>query len=196
MAYTKEMRDQKAKQKKELENNSGEKINIKNLNNDIKFDNKIKTRNLKKDIHLNTLVEVKNGFNGKLTYISKKNNGMEIVWESFGDVEYLELSELVSAFSAQKKFFTANWWLIDDIEILDFLGAKKFYENALTADNFNNIFKQTPNEIKEKISQMTSGQQKTLAYIAIDMINSGELDSRIVIKTLEESLGFNLIEEQ
>ena len=49
-------------------------------------------------------------------------------------------------------------------------------------------FSQNPDEIADIASNMSRGQRKSLAYKTIEMINSGELDSRKTIMALKEAL--------
>lgn len=154
----------------------------------------MKARRLKIDLPLNYEVDVINGFHGKLTYIGK-SSGAFIEWEEFGDSQPLDLKELKNAYASQKKFFKENWWLFDDPDVIEFLRAEEFYKNALNSDNFDDIFTKTPDEISEIALKMSKGQKKSLGYRAIEMINSGELDSRKTIMALKEALGFELVEE-
>ena len=73
----------------------------------------------RKQIPLDTMVACTNLFPGTLIYISRKQNGYEITWENQGDVDYLELGELVSMRNSQRAFFEKNWIGIDDDDILD-----------------------------------------------------------------------------
>lgn len=154
----------------------------------------VKARRVKVDLPLNYEVDVINGFHGKLTYVGK-NSGAFVEWEEFGDRQVLDLKELKNAFASQKKFFKENWWLFDDPDVIEFLRAEEFYKNALNSDGFDDIFTKTPDEIADIVSNMSRGQRKSLAYRTIEMINSGELDSRKTIMALKEALGFELVEE-
>lgn len=154
----------------------------------------IVVKNEKPKLDLNMLVPCANGTHGKLIYISKRQLGYEIIWDEFGQIEYIELQELLSMRNSAKKFFTHNWLLIDDIEVLKFLGVEKFYENALNLDNFDDIFKMKPEDVYIKVSKMTDGMKRSVAYRAKELIETGELDSRKVIEKLEAAVGFDLIE--
>lgn len=161
----------------------------------LKENTKIIPKKVKKaNIPLNTIVGCSNGTYGKLMYVSGKTNERH-EWDAYGDVEYLELSELVSMKNSQKRFFTENWILIDDIDILKFLGVEKFYEKALNRDEIERLFSLQPEEVTKKIEGMTNGMKNTVAFYAAECIQNGSLDSRKMISALENSLNVELIEK-
>lgn len=148
---------------------------------------------VKRDLDPNMFVVVKNGFNGTLVYKSRKT-GERFIWEAFGDEQEMELSELKSARNASKAFFVNNWFLIDDPEVIDWLGMTQYYKHALNSGTFDDIFTKSPEEIAAIVSEMSSGQRKTLAFRAKQMIAEGKVDSIRVITALEDSLSVELIE--
>lgn len=194
MGYTKEQRAKNARKKEEeLKNKEQEKAKIVPTPAPT-ADSKLKSSKLKKELPLNTLVEVKNGFNGKLVYVSKKNAGYTVVFDSFGDSEYFELQELVSARNSYKKFFINNWFLIDDHEILEFLNVEKYYENAISNEDFDKIFTKSEKEIIKTVDSMSKGQKDTLTYRAKQLIDEGVVDSIKLIDVLERVLETELVE--
>ena len=154
----------------------------------------IRAKRLKVDIPLNTLVEVTNGFNGRLVYVSKRNPGYTVIFDNFGDSFPFELQELISARNSDINFFKNNWWLINDIEILEYLTVEKYYINAFNTENFDKIFDKSPAEIEETVGKMSQGQRNTLIYRAKEFIETGKLDSRKTISALEKALNVELIE--
>ena len=142
----------------------------------------------------NMYVPVRNGFNGKLIYISRKS-GERYTWEHFGDEQDMELRELRAAKTTYKSFFENNWFLIDDPAVIEYLGVERYYANALSYNDFDTLFELSPNEIEEKIAQLSDGQKSSLKYRVRQLIRDGAIDSIKVINTLEKSLGVELIEK-
>lgn len=149
-----------------------------------------------KDIDVNDYITVKNGFQGKLVYVSKRTKE-KFVWDNFGDKQELEIKELKNAKSSAKRFFEDNWFMFDeeDMWIVDYLGVSKYYENAISLEEFDEIFETTPAKAKEIISHLSKGQANSLAYRARQKVLDGEIDSRKLIAALEEALGIELIEK-
>lgn len=139
------------------------------------------------------IVTVRNGFQGRLVYISKKT-GEKFIWDEFGDEQDMEFSELKSARSASKKYFSNNWFMFDDPEVIEQLGMTQFYRYALKIEDFDSLFKKTPSEITSIVSKLSDGQKKSVAYRAKQKIMDEEIDSNKVISALEKSLGVELIE--
>lgn len=146
-----------------------------------------------KDVDPEEYVIVKNGFQGKLIYKSSRT-GEKFVWDGFGSEQEMQLRELKNAKNTSKKFFINNWFMFEEPWIVDYLGVKQYYINAVSIGDFDKIFSKTPSEIKKSISTMSDGQKKSIAYRATQLIASGDIDSRKTISILEESLGIELIE--
>ena len=141
----------------------------------------------------NTIVTVKNGFNGRLIYKSKKT-GERFEWEQFGDEQDMELQELKNARNSSKAFFSNNWFLIDDPEIIEYLGVEQYYKYALSNAQLDELFSKGVADIKKAVEHMSRGQKRTLAYRAKQMIADGTIDSIKTINALEECLAIELIE--
>ena len=151
------------------------------------------TYRVKNTLMPNTLVTVRNGFNGRLIYKSSRTQE-KFVWERFGAEQDMELQELKNAKSAHKTFFERNWFLFDDPEVIRYLGVERLYADALNFDDFNELFAKTPDEIRARVATIPEGQKQSLIYKSKQMIADGEIDSIKVINALEESLGVELIE--
>lgn len=146
-----------------------------------------------KELNPTDTIVVRNGFCGKLEYISKKT-GERYVWGAFGDEQEMELSELKSARNSVKSFFENNWFMFDDPEVIGYLNVDRYYKSALSLRGFEKVFFLPVEEMEEKISKISLGQKKSLAYHAKKLIASGEIDSRKTIAAVEQALGLELIE--
>lgn len=152
-----------------------------------------KSYRVKQSLDPNTVVTVKNGFNGMLVYKSKKT-GETFKWDEFGDEQDMDIAELKNARNSYKQFFENNWFLFDDPEIIDYLNVGKFYKNALNIKGFEELFKLTPEKITAKVKKLSEGQKRSVAFRAKQLIAEGEIDSIKVIDALEKSLSVQLIE--
>lgn len=148
-----------------------------------------------KDVDINQLITVRNGFQGRLVYVSPRTKE-RFVWDQFGDEQEVELRELRNAKSSAKKFFSNNWFMFDDefAWVIDYLGVKQFYKNAIKLDEFDEVFKQTPAKLKDTISKLSPGQKKSISYRARQLVMDGAIDSLKLIAAIEEALGIELIE--
>jgi hypothetical protein len=146
---------------------------------------------IKKERSLNEMVCVKNNTHGKLVYVSKRFAGQEYTWSGFGDENYLELQELISMRNSYLTYFKECWVMLAD-EDLEYLNVKKYYENTINMENFDDLFKLSPNALKSKLEQLPKSMKDSVSKRAKQLKQSGELDSLKVIKTIEEVLKVDL----
>ena len=147
-----------------------------------------------KEIDSHQYVTVRNGFQGMLIYKSKRT-GEKFIWSEFGEEQEMELRELKDAKNSSKKMFINNYFMFDEDWIVDYLGVRNYYQNGLHIEDFDNLFKKSPAEIKRIVSKMPSGQKNSISYRAKQLILNGEIDSRKTIAALEDALGIELIEQ-
>ena len=146
-----------------------------------------------KEIDPTQIITVRNGFQGRLVYKSKRT-GERWSWESFGAEQDMELSELKNARNSNKKYFINNWFMFDEDWVIDYLGMRQYYKNSLNIQDFDQLFKKPVGEIEDIISKLSEGQRKSVAYRAKQLIAEEEIDSNRVINTLEKCLGVELVE--
>lgn len=153
-----------------------------------------KTKNIvAKEIDATQYVTVRNGFQGTLVYVSKRT-GEKFEWSGFGDEQEMELRELRNAKNSNKKFFENNWFMFDDDWIVDYLGVRNFYKHAIRIDEFDEIFGMKPEELQRRISMLSDGQKRSVAYRAKELISEKKIDSLSAIEVLEKALNIELIE--
>lgn len=154
-----------------------------------------KKKIIPKDIDVNQYITVYNGFQGQLVYISKRT-GETFEWDGYGDSQDVELRELKNAKNSYKKFFTHNWFMFseEDDWVIDYLGVRAFYRNAIPLDGFDELFELPTNELVSKISKLSTGQKRSVIYRAKQLIAEHQIDSLNKISALEEALDVELIE--
>lgn len=144
---------------------------------------------IKKTLPLDMMVACTNLFPGTLVYISRKQVGYEIVWENQGDVDYIELGELVSMRNSQRAFFEKNWIGIDDEDVLEYLGVQKYYDHALSYEEFNELLDMPFSEMAEKIRLLPKGMKENFKIQVSKKIKNKEIDSIKVVDFLKSELG-------
>lgn len=147
-----------------------------------------------KDVDDTQYVTVRNGFQGQLVYKSKRT-GETFVWDSFGSEQEMELRELRNAKNSYKKFFINNWFMFVEDWIVNYLGVRQYYKNAIDIDHFDDIFTQNPAELKKTIAALSDGQKRSVAYRAKELIFDRKIDSLSVISALEDALNIELVEK-
>lgn len=146
-----------------------------------------------KEVDPNQIVTVRNGFQGRLVYKSKRT-GERWSWEGFGAEQDMELSELKNARNSNKKYFINNWFMFDEEWIVDYLGMRQYYRFAIPIQDFDKLFEKPVSEIEKVVSNLSDGQRKSVAYRAKQLIADGSIDSNKLIAALEKFLGTELVE--
>lgn len=209
MAYTKEQRALKEKEKaEELEVKLKAELEAKiRAEYEEKFSKNVSTIETPKDnitnmtkrmqkmvrIPLDTIVPVVCNTYGGATYISKKIVGYTVEWDDFGSVEYMELGELASLRNTDKRFFEDNWIILEDtdeytaLQLYDFLKVAKYYTTVFTHENIDEIFTYSKDKIIKTISTLSKGMRETIAVRAKKKLDENTLDKNI-IDTLESVL--------
>lgn len=142
----------------------------------------------------NQIIMVKNGFHGKLIYISPKT-GETFLWDEFDDVQEMELKELRAAKNSSKGFFINNYFMFDDEYswVIKYLGVTQYYQNAISTEGFDELLTKSAAEIQTIIEGMSAGQKSSLQFFAKEKISSGEIDSLRIISAIEKGLGVDLV---
>lgn len=182
-------------------NNKQENKNIVPEVQEEKSEQKVITKTKKKSkvkIPLDLDVACRSAVRGTLSYLSKRQNGYQVVWNDFGDEQFIEFQELVSMRNTDLRFFKDNWIVIEDSdeytaeEIMDALKVSQYYKVKIDIDNFDSIFNESPDTIKQIVSKMSKGLKETVGMRAKQLYYHGKLDSVSKIKALEESLGIEI----
>lgn len=144
-----------------------------------------------KKIDESQYVTVKNGFHGRLVFISPRT-GEKFYWDNYGDEQDIELRDLKGAKASSKAFFENNWFILDEW-VIQYLGVDSYYRHAVAPGDCDKLFRLPVNDLKTEIAAMNDSQRSSVIVRARELINSGDLDSLRVITALEEALGVELI---
>lgn len=147
----------------------------------------------KRTLAPNTIVVVKSGFCGKLVYKSKKT-GEKFVWDGVGAEQDMELSELKSAKSSNKAFFERNWFMVDDEDVLTYLGVGRMYESSLAPYELEELDQFTSEQIKNRIAHLPEGQKETVRRLVKQLVKDRKIDSISIIHDYETALNAKLLE--
>lgn len=142
-------------------------------------------------LELHTRIPVRNAFPGGLIYRDSRT-GLMYKWSNEGDIEYVELGELRTARNTQPKFFENNWWEIDEVRVLEWLNATKFYKDSLMLKDFDVLFSKSPDEIISIVAKIPEAQRENLILRVRAKVAAGEIDSLKVVRALEGVLNVKL----
>lgn len=148
------------------------------------------------------LINVKSNVFGKLIFVSKRT-GERIVWEQCGDVQQVTMNTLRLIKTEAVAFFRDQWILVvgfadensgkfNPPDVYEQLFVTQYYKEVIDPSDYEAICSMKPNEIAEKIPQMSDGAKANLVIALNTYIEKGVLDSIRAIKAFEEALGCDL----
>ena len=149
-----------------------------------------KQKVIKKQRDLNEMIDVKCIVHGGLNFIT--STGLEVVWDSYGDIYPLEFKELLYMMNKYKRFFQEPWVIMEQ-DVIEDLKAAHFYKNIIDYDEIDSIFTKTPAQVKDVLSKIPEGTKRLIADRASDAMRKGTLDSLKVIELLQKELQIELI---
>ena len=148
------------------------------------------------------IVNVKSNVFGELTYVDKKTQE-EIKWPRCGSVQQMTFGLLRSMKATSISFYQNQWIIIMGFadenaekympaDIYKALMIGQYYKDLIDPSDYQSICSWSPDQIKSKVSLMSSEAKANLAVALNTYIEKGILDSLKRIKTFEEVLGCEL----
>lgn len=161
-----------------------------------------KERNTRKvEIPSNYEIPVRSNVSGVLCYVSKKNHGYEVTWNTSRDVEYIEFNELITMRNTSRAFFENNWVVIEDSdytaqEVYKALSVDQYYK--FTVSGIDDIFKLSDAQLKKVIPTLSDGFKANVVNRAKSLYveNSEVFDSSKKRRMFEELLNFKFDDDR
>lgn len=142
-------------------------------------------KKVRKQVDINQLVSCKNVTIGTLTYVSKKT-GLEVNWNAYGDEEYLEVSELLTMRGSQPRFLNEPWVMIEDEDVIEYLGLKDLYTKMFELDQIDKLFSKQIPEIENILATAPRGMKELVVDKAREMVANETLYDVRIIKLIEK----------
>lgn len=141
-------------------------------------------------IEPNELIEVRSVTENGLTYVSPKT-GLKVTWGRYGDVEYLDFSEIMTMRSMSRKFLEKPYVVIEDEDVVLKLGLNRIYDNVLTKEEAQGFLALPLEEMKKQIKELPEGSRELIGETAISEVGTTFNDIN-KIKFLEKELNVGL----
>lgn len=148
-----------------------------------------------------TLVPVMSNCHTPLIYNSRRQNGYVVEWDSYGVIEYMEVSELIAMRSSALRFYRDNWIVILDCddgenpytaeEIYNSIGVASFYKNAITPENIDKLLSKSSTAIEAAMEKLSMGARRTVYEYVCEKKESGEFDSIERFNVIQKMAGID-----
>lgn len=145
----------------------------------------------KKSIDLNMLVACRNVHDGEVIYVSKKT-GLQTLWSAYGDIEHLDVGELITMKASQPRFMDEPWIVVDDEEVAEYLGLNKLYEKLVDVDDLDSFFEKPVDEMENILNKLPKGIKDSIAIRARKKVEDETLYDTRKIRLLDEKLNIDL----
>jgi hypothetical protein len=138
-------------------------------------------------------VECRNVTIGQLTY--RNQNGYQIDWDNYGDVQWMSVGELMNMKASQGRFLNEPWLVIEDEDVVKYLGLKPVYDKMIEIDDIETFLFSGLDNIEAVLKVAPRGTKELIRDKARAMIADETLYDIRVIKFLEKALEFGFNQE-
>jgi hypothetical protein len=138
------------------------------------------------------LVPIMNVTNGRLIYQSRKT-GSEFQFERYGDIEYIELYELLTMRSSQRKFLDEPFVIVLDDDVADYLGLTNNYRKLTHATEIDGIFDLPLEHYTDVIKSAPKGLAHLIVSKAKEKLENKQLDSVQKVQVIEDIYNVEII---
>lgn len=137
------------------------------------------------------LIPVMNITAHSLVYQSKRS-GAEWNWGEYGDIEHMEMQELITMRSGQRRFLDEPFILVMDDDAVSYLGLEKMYDKMISPDNIDKVFRMQNDDFEEVIETAPRGIQILIINRMKQLVDQNKLDSRNKIAFVNEKFNTDI----
>lgn len=136
-------------------------------------------------------IQVMSGTIGTVVYRSEISRR---VWKftQFGQMEKMPYEELVAIQNRYNGYFTQGWIIVLDKRVQEEFGLTGLYNNILTPQNIEEVFKKPVDEVESIINGLSDGMKITFCRKAQELYAQNKIESHRVIQLIEQKFGFSL----
>lgn len=126
-------------------------------------------------------------------YMEGAKTHMLYEWVEYGDVTFVEYSDLAAAVRIKSNYVFSPLFIVDDEDFVnEFPQLKKFYTENYSINDLETILSYPVERMQEEIKALPKSAIESLKVLAASSINDGDLDSVSKIKVLDDLFGTKL----
>lgn len=157
-------------------------------------DTTAKTAKKPKKVTLNEYVDVQSCVQGKLIWKSQKT-GYKVVWNEYGEINPMQVSDLIDMRNGAKAFFIKNCVaIVGDRakEVMDYLQVSKYYSDIMTPDDMDELLLGNAKDVKTYLESASTTIRGAAVSRAKELYNEGILDSAKTVAVIKNVTGFDI----
>lgn len=115
-------------------------------------------------------------------------------WNQKGDVETLSIKEILAMENVSKRFLHTPWLMIEDERLIQAFGLDELYDKIKQVEDIDELVKLSPEEIRNIFESLPNQYKNNFKDEIYMKVKNKELRDVVVISTLSDILGINLME--
>lgn len=115
-------------------------------------------------------------------------------WNQKGDVETLSIKEILAMENVSKRFLHTPWLMIEDERLIQAFGLDELYDKIKQVEDIDELVKLSSEEIRNIFESLPNQYKNNFKDEIYMKVKNKELRDVVVISTLSDILGINLME--
>lgn len=112
----------------------------------------------------------------------------------YGDIQEIKIGELMTMKSSQPRILKECWLMILDEDVVEAMGFSEMYENVITVDKADELFKLSAKKIKDVLSKAPKIVKENIGRLVKKRVDNGKWESLTKLKAIEEALNIKFDE--
>lgn len=142
------------------------------------------------------IVDVQSCVKGRLVFRSGRT-GYKISWNKFGDINPMQVSDLLDMRNEAVGFFTKNLITVCGDragDVLDYLQVSKYYREVKTLDDLDDMILGDPKELSVALGSMSQSQKDAIVQRARALYDEGKLTTIKTAVEIRKATGVDISE--
>lgn len=146
----------------------------------------------KVEVDRDAMVACRSVVSGEMAYTSRKTH-QTVEWADYGVTEYVDVGELITMKSSQPRFLTDPWIIIEDEDVVEYLGLKHVYDKIIPTEDIESflLYTNLP-DMEESLKAAPKGMKELVIDKAREMIAAETLYDVRVMRLLDRVLNIDL----
>lgn len=125
-----------------------------------------------------------------VSYYSTRTN-TKWAFSHFGQQDTMEYSELITMNNNHPVYLKEGYIIVLDKDVQEELKLTELYENIITPDNIDSVFKMEREDLENFVNALPEGQKQTLVSKASELYEKDKIEKVSTVKFFQDKFNFN-----